>query len=76
MPKYKNVSNQKQVIPEVGEVEPGGTIESDRELLNSNLELVRETRPQQQPVQAINQPTQPHQQVAPTAPPAKTQETA
>jgi hypothetical protein len=52
MPKYKNVSGQKLVIPGVGEVEPGGVIESDSELHNGNLQLVQGV-PAQQPTQPV-----------------------
>jgi hypothetical protein len=38
---YKNVSPFNYVIPEVGEVAPGETIESPFELENPNLQLVQ-----------------------------------
>jgi hypothetical protein len=58
MPTYKNLSTQKLVIPGVGEVEPGETIESKDELRNYNLEEVSTNAAPQQPATPA-QPTQP-----------------
>lgn len=42
MAKYRNKSKDRLVIPNVGVVEPEGTIETDQKLENINLELVNE----------------------------------
>lgn len=65
MPKYKNVSDQKLVIPGVGEVESGAEIESATELHNSNLELVGAA---QQPAQNPLPPAHPSAPAANAAP--------
>lgn len=48
---YKNVSDQKLVIPNVGTVLPGETIESQVELNNSNLvpEFNKKFKKEQEP---------------------------
>lgn len=39
--KYKNKSELKLVLPGIGEVEPGETIETDKIIENSNFEEVK-----------------------------------
>ena len=42
--KYKNISDQKIVIINVGEVAPGETIETDEPVNSPNLEQVKDAR--------------------------------
>lgn len=51
MAKYKNITGQKLLIPNIGEVEPEGIIESDVELHNEGLAPLSDT-----PVQSVQPP--------------------
>lgn len=46
MYKYKNVSNQDQIVPGVGEVKAGGEIEAHAPIENPNFEFVSQTNNQ------------------------------
>lgn len=44
MPKYKNISDQVQVIVEVGEFKPGEEFETEKEINNPNFELIGQAK--------------------------------
>ena len=48
--KYKNITTLTQVIPNIGSVDPGAFIETEKEINNSNFELVVESKQQVVPV--------------------------
>lgn len=59
---YKNKTDKRLVIPNVGEVEPYGTIDSEIALNNPNLQLIKDL-PKNEPVQAVQEPVQPTPEV-------------
>lgn len=48
--KYKNKTNQNQIIPGVGQVEANGEIVSNQPIENPNFEFIDETGPQKNSV--------------------------
>jgi hypothetical protein len=67
MPVYKNITDQDQVIANVGMCKAGETIETDEVIENSNFKLATATPPQQPAPQAPAPSTSPVPQTGGTS---------